>query len=88
MTDYDHLLGNAVKKELRLLSNQRFGNHMFVTTNNLHGFPWIRASPYNEPWRLQSFVRQTDVVQGSERFWIQIRQTAVVIHPEENSEGV
>jgi hypothetical protein len=81
MTEYDHLLGNAVNKEPRFLSSQRFGKHVFVAKNHLHGFPWIRASPYKDPWRLQKLVRQTDVVQGSERFFIEIRQTGVVIHP-------
>jgi hypothetical protein len=52
VTVYDHLLGKAVNKDLWLFSSQRFGKHIFVTTKHLHGFPWIRAGPYKEPWRI------------------------------------
>jgi hypothetical protein len=33
-------------------------------------------------------IRETDVVQSSEKFFIEIRQTGVVIHPYGNSEGI
>jgi hypothetical protein len=63
VTEYDHLLGNAVNTESQLISSQRFGKHIFVTINHLHRFLWIRASLYKEPWRfLKKFIRQTDVV--------------------------
>jgi hypothetical protein len=63
VTEYGHMLGNApvntfppeVTKptvEPRLLSSQRFGKHIFVTTKHVHGFPWIRASLYKKPYRL------------------------------------
>jgi hypothetical protein len=56
----------------RLLSSQRFGNHVFVTTDNLHGYgqateefhgyelAYIRSHA-DSSWR----IRQTDVLQGS-----------------------
>jgi hypothetical protein len=38
--------------EPRLFSSQRFGKHIFVMTNHVRGFPWMRASLYKEPCRL------------------------------------
>jgi hypothetical protein len=44
------------------LSSQHFGKHVFVTTNNLHGYAqaYIRSRAYKN-----NSIRQTDVVQGS-----------------------
>jgi hypothetical protein len=46
--------------ERLLLSTGRFSEHVFVTTNHLHGFPWIPTSLHKE----YREIRQTDVARG------------------------
>jgi hypothetical protein len=60
--------------EPRLLSSQSFCEHVFVTTNHFHAFPWIRASLYKEPWGLfkDSFVRQMSFKAVRDSEWVEV----------------
>jgi hypothetical protein len=76
VTDYDHLQGNASVNILVvmqstagpwLLSSQCFSKHVFVTTNNLHGYTQVTNNFYGYELayirthgdKMGAFVRQT-----------------------------